>query len=160
MLLRFFYTRAIAINAGNGCVRVRLRTRTRTACFWHTADRMNVRSVVFVAGILCAASAHASDYVLDPVHTQVFACASHIGFSTPCARFKIKSGFFHFDDAHWSTATVDATVDTTSIDLGDREVGFRRAFVGIPRIGQISRCAFRFRIGGKVTTSRALSTAS
>lgn len=80
---------------------------------------MNARYVVFAAGILCTASAHASDYVLDPVHTQVFACASHIGFSTPCARLKIKSGFFHFGDSDWSTATVDATVDTTSIDLGD-----------------------------------------
>ncbi|MCE7950425.1 MAG: polyisoprenoid-binding protein [Xanthomonadales bacterium PRO7] len=79
---------------------------------------MNVRSAILMAAILCATSAHASDYVLDPVHTQVFACASHIGFSTPCARFKIKSGFFHFD-GDWNAATVDATIDTTSIDLGD-----------------------------------------
>lgn len=79
---------------------------------------MNARSVVFAAGSLCAASAQAADYVLDTVHTQVFACASHIGFSTPCARFKIKSGFFHFD-GDWNAATVDATVDTTSLDLGD-----------------------------------------
>lgn len=81
---------------------------------------MNVRSAILLAAALTATSAaHAADYVLDPVHTQVFACASHIGFSTPCARFKIKSGFFHFDDSNWSTATVDATVDTASIDLGD-----------------------------------------
>lgn len=64
-------------------------------------------------------SAHAADYVLDTVHTQVYACASHMGFSTPCARFKIKSGFFHFDDADWATAKVDAVVDTASLDFGD-----------------------------------------
>ncbi len=63
--------------------------------------------------------AHATDYVLDPVHTQIYACASHMGFSTPCARFKIKSGSFRFDDGDWTTAQVDATVDTTSLDLGD-----------------------------------------
>ncbi len=57
--------------------------------------------------------------MLDPVHTQVYACASHLGFSMPCARFRVKSGFFHFDDGDWTTAKVDATVDATSLDLGD-----------------------------------------
>ncbi|HST27743.1 MAG TPA: YceI family protein [Rudaea sp.] len=83
---------------------------------------MNLRSVVLVAmaaPAFCAVPAHASDYVLDSVHTQVYACASHLGFSTPCARLRIKSGFFHFDDGDWSTAKVDAIVDTTSLDLGD-----------------------------------------
>jgi polyisoprenoid-binding protein YceI len=42
-----------------------------------------------------------------------------MGFSTPCARFRIKSGFFHFDDGDWSTAKVDAIVDAASLDLGD-----------------------------------------
>lgn len=63
--------------------------------------------------------ARAADYTLDPVHTQVFACASHLGFSTPCARFRIKSGFFHFDDGDWATAKVDASINTVSLDLGD-----------------------------------------
>ena len=83
---------------------------------------MNLRSAVVVAmaaPAFCATPARAADYVLDPVHTQVYACASHMGFSTPCARFRIKSGFFHFDDGDWSTAKVDAIVDAASLDLGD-----------------------------------------
>jgi polyisoprenoid-binding protein YceI len=83
---------------------------------------MNLRSVfalAIAAPALCATTAHATDYVLDPVHTQVYACASHMGFSMPCARFRIKSGFFHFDDGDWSTAKVDAIVDAASLDLGD-----------------------------------------
>ena len=83
---------------------------------------MNLRSAVVVAmaaPAFCAMPARAADYVLDPVHTQVYACASHMGFSTPCARFRIKSGFFHFDDGDWSTAKVDAIVDAASLDLGD-----------------------------------------
>lgn len=71
------------------------------------------------APAFCAMPARASDYTLDPVHTQVYACASHLGFSTPCARFRIKSGFFHFDDGDWTTAKVDAIVDAASLDLGD-----------------------------------------
>ena len=73
---------------------------------------------LFVTLLVCT-SARAADYTLDPVHTQVFACASHIGFSMPCARFRIKNGFFHFDDGDWTKSTVDATVDATSLDLGD-----------------------------------------
>jgi polyisoprenoid-binding protein YceI len=77
-----------------------------------------VLAIVLAPLAFCASPAHASDYVLDPVHTQVFACANHLGFSTPCARFKLKSGFFHFDDS-WTAAKVDATVDTASLELGD-----------------------------------------
>jgi polyisoprenoid-binding protein YceI len=80
---------------------------------------MNLRYAIPTVAVLCATAARASDYVLDPVHTQVYACVSHMGFSTPCARFKIKSGFFHFDDGDWATARVDAIVDTASLDLGD-----------------------------------------
>lgn len=83
---------------------------------------MNPRSTslaVAIAALGAATAAHATDYTLDTVHTQVFACASHMGFSTPCARFRIKSGFFHFDDGDWSTAKVDAIVDAASLDLGD-----------------------------------------
>jgi polyisoprenoid-binding protein YceI len=68
---------------------------------------------------LACASACAADYTVDTVHTQVFACASHLGFSTPCARFRVKSGFFHFDDDHWNEAKVDVVIDTKSADLGD-----------------------------------------
>ena len=84
---------------------------------------MNLRSVLSIAAAATlapfAAPVQATDFVLDPVHTQVFACASHLGFSAPCARFKIKSGSFHFDDSDWSKASVDATVDAASLDLGD-----------------------------------------
>ena len=84
---------------------------------------MNVRSAFsalrFAALVLATTPAWATDYVLDPVHTQVYACASHLGFSTPCARFRIRSGFFRFDDGDWTASKVDAIVDTQSLDLGD-----------------------------------------
>ena len=63
--------------------------------------------------------ASATDYSLDTVHTQITFCVDHLGFSHPCGRLHVKSGFFHFDDGDWSTATVDAIVDTASLDLGD-----------------------------------------
>lgn len=70
--------------------------------------------------LACACTAaQATDYVIDTVHTQVYACTSHLGFTTPCARFKVKRGFFHFDDDRWADAQLDVVVDAASIDLGD-----------------------------------------
>lgn len=83
---------------------------------------MIARSAILVASILCVLActcAHATDYLIDTVHTQVYVCVSHMNFSTPCARFRVKSGFFHFDDDHWNEAKLDVTVDAASADLGD-----------------------------------------
>ena len=69
--------------------------------------------------LLVAVPVCASDYRFDTVHTQVFFCVNHLGFSNPCGRMRVKSGFIHFDDNHWERAKVDVVVDTTSLDMGD-----------------------------------------
>jgi len=63
--------------------------------------------------------AHATDYRIDSVHTQVFFSASHLGMSNPLGRMHVKSGFIQFDSGDWSRARVDATIDTASLDMGD-----------------------------------------
>lgn len=68
---------------------------------------------------MACAAAHAADYRLDPVHTQIEACASHTGFSHPCARLRVQDGHFRFDADDWSTASVDATIDVATLDMGD-----------------------------------------
>jgi polyisoprenoid-binding protein YceI len=85
-------------------------------------NRRMLRRYLFAATLAefgALASAQATEFTLDTVHTQVYACVSHLGFSTPCARFHVKSGFFHFDASHWNAAKVDVRIDTTSLDLGD-----------------------------------------
>jgi polyisoprenoid-binding protein YceI len=66
-----------------------------------------------------SAAAHATDYRFDPVHTQIFFSASHLGMSDPVGRLHVKSGFIQFDSGDWATAKVDATIDTASLDMGD-----------------------------------------
>jgi polyisoprenoid-binding protein YceI len=75
----------------------------------------------FVLGTVLAAcaSAHATDYRFDTVHTQVFFSASHLGLSNPLGRLHVKSGYIQFDAWDWNHAKVDATIDTPSLDLGD-----------------------------------------
>ena len=78
------------------------------------------RTLVACLAVLSATSATASDYRFDTVHTQIFFCASHMGFSRPCGRMHVKSGYFIFDDDDWSKAKVDVVIDVTSLDMGDR----------------------------------------
>src|ERR1041385_6464290 len=63
--------------------------------------------------------AGASDYRLDPVHTQIFFSVSHQNYSNPVGRLHVKQGFFHFDPDDWSSAKVDATIDIASLDMGN-----------------------------------------
>lgn len=66
-----------------------------------------------------SASAQATDYRFDLVHTQVFFSASHLGLSNPLGRLRVKSGFIQFDSGDWGAAKVDATIETSSLDMGD-----------------------------------------
>jgi polyisoprenoid-binding protein YceI len=63
--------------------------------------------------------ARASDFRFDPVHTQVFFSISHQGYSQSMGRFSVKDGFFSFDDGDWTQSKVEATIDVTSLDLGN-----------------------------------------
>ncbi len=76
-------------------------------------------AVVVLFAVSFTASAATQDFRFDTVHTQILFSVSHLGFSHPSGRLHAKSGFFHFDDGDWSTAKVDALIDTASIDMGD-----------------------------------------
>jgi len=79
------------------------------------------RSAVVLAllGAAQAALADATDFTIDPVHSQIFFSASHDGYTNPVGRLHVKSGTFGFDADDWSSAQVDATVDIASLDMGD-----------------------------------------
>ncbi|MBS0591753.1 MAG: polyisoprenoid-binding protein [Proteobacteria bacterium] len=79
--------------------------------------RFPVLVLALCAGLRAHAAAH--DYRLDTTHTQIMASASHLGFSHPGGRLRVKSGWFRFDPDDWSTARVEATIDAGSIDFGD-----------------------------------------
>ncbi len=86
----------------------------------HSPAMISVRTLAALAlAAPLAVSAAPTDYRLDPVHTQVTASVSHLGFSQPGGRLHVKSGFFRFDADDWSSAQVEATIDASSIDFGD-----------------------------------------
>jgi polyisoprenoid-binding protein YceI len=85
----------------------------------HSLLMFAARAIVAALFVPLTAVAAAHDYRFDTVHTQVVASASHLGFSQPGGRLRVKSGWFRFDEDDWSTAQVEVTIDTASIDFGD-----------------------------------------
>ncbi len=73
--------------------------------------------------LLCGVNAwaDADTYSFDPVHTQIFFCTGHLGFSKPCGRLHVSAGNFSFDSKDWSSAHVDVVIDIDSLNLGDAE---------------------------------------
>lgn len=76
-----------------------------------------IAAVFFFASL--GAVAAPRDYRFDAVHTQIAVSASHLGFSQSGGRLHVKSGFFRFDADDWSSAQIDAVIDTASTDFGD-----------------------------------------
>jgi polyisoprenoid-binding protein YceI len=99
------------------------RARLADAATVWESDIMQFRHLVLLCAPLSlganTAFAGGSDFRFDTVHTQISVCLEHMGFSHSCGRLHLKSGFFHFDADDWSTAKVDALVDTGSLDMGD-----------------------------------------
>jgi polyisoprenoid-binding protein YceI len=70
-----------------------------------------------------AARAEALSYHLDPVHSQVVFNVEHNGFSRSFGRLRVTDGTIRFDRDDWSKSSVDATIDLTSVDMGDSDWG-------------------------------------
>ncbi len=92
------------------------------------------------------AAAGSADYRFDTVHTQIAFCVDHLGFSHPCGRLHVKSGFIHFDAGDWQHARVEVVIDTTSLDMGDAAWNAKLR-------------SWEFLDAGKYPTARFVSTA-
>jgi len=81
-------------------------------------------AVLIVApGVAMAASSKVADlpagaFTLDKKHSSVIAKVMHLGVSLYVLRFDGVDADFTYDPAHPDQASVKATVDTTSLDVG------------------------------------------
>jgi polyisoprenoid-binding protein YceI len=85
---------------------------------------MRVAGLLLLPGLALApvvASAEALSYHIDPVHSQVVFNVEHNGFSRSFGRLRITDGTVRFDRDDWSKSSVDATIDLTSVDMGDND---------------------------------------
>lgn len=75
---------------------------------------------ILLTAATSSATAAATMYRYDTVHSQILVTVSHDGFSNPVARLHIRGGWLRFDPDHWQDASTELDIDTTSLDLGDR----------------------------------------
>ncbi len=67
------------------------------------------------------AQAGTERYRLDKPHTQVLFSVSHLGFSHSYGRFNAYEGGFTLDHGNLAGSTVDVSVKTESLDMGDAD---------------------------------------
>jgi polyisoprenoid-binding protein YceI len=65
--------------------------------------------------------AETETFAIDPVHTRIGFQVSHAGFSSPLGSFSGSHGQLRFDEADWSTGSVDVTVPVATLELGDAD---------------------------------------
>jgi len=61
----------------------------------------------------------ADEFEFDKLHTQIRFSVTHLGFSHPQGRFLDFDGTLHFDAEHMDQASVDFSVATKSVDMGN-----------------------------------------
>jgi len=72
--------------------------------------------------LLTVPSSQAADvFSLDKLHTQIRFSVNHLGFSHPQGRFLRFDGSLRFDAQHMETSSVDITMQTNSLQMGDQE---------------------------------------
>jgi polyisoprenoid-binding protein YceI len=81
-------------------------------------------SLAVVLAMPAAAFAAAENYVVDPLHSSVNFTVDHLGLTNIYGRFNKFTGTFSMDKAA-KTGTLDATVDTVSVDTNENDKGSR-----------------------------------
>lgn len=66
------------------------------------------------------AGAESASYTFDTAHTQVMFAVDHLGFSKSHGRFRTFGGGFSFDEEAVEASSIDVTIDTASVDMGDK----------------------------------------
>ena len=67
--------------------------------------------------LLANSPAFATDYVLEPVHTQILFFADHLGFSKSQGEFLKFDGQLSFDPENPTATSVAVSIDASSIDM-------------------------------------------
>jgi polyisoprenoid-binding protein YceI len=81
-------------------------------------------SLVALLAVPAAALAAADNYAVDPMHSSVNFSVDHLGLTTIYGRFNKFGGTFSMDKAA-KTGSLEASVDTASVDTNENDKGSR-----------------------------------
>jgi len=81
-------------------------------------DMAGWAAALALAAGTAAAGAQASDWKLDPAHSEADFSIKHMAVSTVHGSFRSVSGVVHFDPANVGKSGVEASIDVSSVDTG------------------------------------------
>lgn len=76
--------------------------------------------IALTAGISGTAQAEVEKYLLDKPHTQIIFFVDHLGFAKSSGKFLDYAGEIMWDKAEPEKSTVNVTIQTASLDMGDK----------------------------------------
>ena len=77
--------------------------------------------VLIIAAAPLQARAQIETYDLESPHTQIVFSVNHLGFSNSMGKFLEYNGSFIFDQGEPAKSSVNVTIKTASIDMGDEK---------------------------------------
>lgn len=80
-------------------------------------------SIIALCALVAFSSPARADielYGFDKQHTQILFSVGHLGFSTSHGAFRKFEGSFEFNRSEPQKSKVDVTIDTASVDMGDK----------------------------------------
>ncbi len=98
----------------------------------------------------------AGDYVTDPAHTSLTFLVDHMGFSHYTARFATVEARLKLDPAHPDQASLNATIDPSSLALNTPPKGFHatlmsKEFFDVPSFPEIRFASTNLEVTGANT---------
>ena len=78
--------------------------------------RETILQLIFLAAVTSSCAAQAETWQIDPAHSAVQFSVRHMGISTVRGQFQKVTGTIHYDAKDVSKTSLEATIDTTSID--------------------------------------------
>lgn len=78
-------------------------------------------TVLALSGMAFARAAEPPAWALDPVHTRVLFAVEHAGFSQALGTISGSTGLLRFDPDDWTSASLQAEIPLTRLDLGDEK---------------------------------------
>jgi len=82
----------------------------------HLASRKAILYFIFLGVVASFCAAQTETWKIDPAHSAVQFSVRHMGISTVRGQFQKVAGTVQYDAKDSSKTSIDATIDTTSID--------------------------------------------
>jgi len=82
----------------------------------HLASRKAILHLIFLGVVAGVCAAQTETWKIDPAHSAVQFSVRHMGISTVRGQFQKVAGTVQYDAKDASKTSIDATIDTTSID--------------------------------------------